>query len=258
VQGRWLAQGNATPLVVGSAVVPGSVLVAPAPAALDHIVVIAARTGHVLVSRRCTTAVECRRPLPVPRGPDTGGAEAWTSDLLAQVMALFIGEPDRYVATLSRGAPNLDDAVLTWRDGVVDLAPVLTSLPSAPYLLSLWPMDCGSDHACSDTPLDLRVDWPLERADAAVLAETKPGLYELVISRGKAPHLDAAAGAFPVVGGMQGRARCWVLVVAAADKAAAETRHREALALAAGWGTMVDPQVKQGFVRAALDALVRR
>ena len=239
-RGNWSVQGSRTALTVGAPVAPGARLVAADPAAGDRLVVVDARSGAVLVARQCDFAPGCAAPVVVPGG--AGGAER--SPLVRgfeRIVARFASQPDRYVATISRGAGRLPDTILPWAAAGVDLAPALATLPAGRYELRLSTLRCRPGAVCPQRALQTQVDWPAG-GGPAIVPSLAPGLYELV------------AGRPPGATGPP-RARGWLLLLPAAEKAEAEERYRAGLALTEAWGEAVDAATKQGVTRALLDAL---
>jgi len=240
VQGRWLERGQATPLTIGAPVSPGALLMAPAPAAGDRITVIAARTGGLLVTRRCEEPAACRKPIAVPAPTAPAGRDGW----LGPVFAAIADQPDRYVTTLSRSASSSDDAVLVWDAGRLHLESVLAGRAEGAYEVTLTPLACPGPGRCDEAPIKARLVW-MPRASMAVVESRQPGLFELELRRaGEAATLPPE--------------RRWVLAVAPAGVSAARARLQVAAAMADGWGETVDADAKRAFIRATLSTSSRQ
>jgi hypothetical protein len=238
-RGSWSVQGGRSALAVGAPVAPGARLVVSDPAAGDRLVVVDARSGALLVQRQCDLPPGCAVPLVVPAGPARADVSPLTRNF-ERIVARFASEPDRYVATISRGESRLADAIVPWQEAGVDLAPVLASLPEGRYGLRVATLRCRPDVACPGRALQTQVDW--SPGGAAIVRDLAPGLYELLLGRP-----SSAAG--------PPRARAWLLLIPAAQHARAEARYRADSALVEAWGDAVDAATKQGMTRAVLDAL---
>ena len=242
LQGKWSLQGQPTGLVVGAPVASGARLVAASPAAGDHIVVVEAKSGAVLVSRQCDTGRACARPLVVPRPAEARSEGSPVARLLNGILARIAGDPDRYVATLSRGSGRLVDAVLPWSEGGVDLAPVFTGSPAGSgHEIRLTTLQCRAPGGCPQQPLTSRLGGPAGERSTTVQG-LAPGLYELVVHRPR---------------GSIGpeRVSAWILILPAPQHLRAEEIYRAGVNLAGRWGTDVDAATKQGFLHALLEEL---
>ena len=242
LQGKWSLQGQPAELLVGAPVAEGARLVAASPAAGDHIVVVEARSGAVLVALHCDTGRACARPLVVPRPSGARSQESPVARLLNGILARIAGDPDRYIATLSRGSAGLADAVLPWSEGGVDLAPVLPGLPAASdHEIVLTTLQCRGPGACPQQPLRSRIGGPTGQRSTTIHG-LAPGLYELVVHRPRGS-----------IGPEHLRAR--ILLLPAPQHARAEEIYRAGVGLAERWGTDVDGATRQGFLHALLEEL---
>lgn len=245
VEGQWLLRGSDRALAVGAALPADAVLVARSAVAGDRIVVVAARSGAVLLSHQCSSAEACRQPIRLRPAPD-GSAGAMLGDLLRAVMARLEGDPDRYVATLTRGPARLGDAVLAWQDGSVDLAPVLRGVAAGDWLVGLSRLDCAGRPQCTESLGPAVLSWRPGAPALLPVAGSEPGLFELTLRRkpaGERPELIR---------------RAWVLVAGSAEHAAKAGQFAAAQRLTEGWGDAVEPGPRQGFLRALLDEMSRR
>ena len=233
VQGRWLQKGDAAALTVGAALPAGALVMAPAPTAGDRITVVAARTGGVLLARRCDDAIACRRAVALPIAP-----AAPANGLLERLFAVLAARPDRYVTTLNRAATSPDDEVLVWDAGRLDLGPMLAGRQEAVYDITLTPLSCPGLVRCSDAPVEARLVWS-PRAPVTTVELAQAGLFELSLRR------SGQSAALPPE-------RNWILAVTRADAAAARDTLRDAAALADSWGAVVDADAKRVFTRAAM------
>jgi hypothetical protein len=239
LQGRWALQGAGAPLGVGAPVPAGSRLVAAAPAADDHITIIEAHSGAVLLSHRCRTAAQCSQPIALPRSNAPTGGDGL--GLVAAIASRLAGQPDRYVTTLSRGPAALPDTVLPMGSDGVDLAPALQGLRPGTYTLRLAPLRCNGGPPCDAVAtLEMR-DW--QPSQAARIAAQPVAVYELDVSP-------------PPGSGLPPRPNSWVLLVPQNKHARAMTFVGAAQSLADSWGTQVDPPTKRAFVRATFDTLL--
>ena len=242
LQGKWSMQGQRAELVVGAPVAAGARLVAAAPAAGDHIVVVEARTGAVLVSRQCDTGRACARPLLVPQPSGARSEGSAVARMLNGILARIAGDPDRYIATLSRGSGRLVDAVLPWSESGVDLAPVFPGPPAgSEHEIRVTTLQCRGAGGCPQQPLLSRIGGPAGERSTTVQG-LAPGLYELVMHR--------ARGSI----GPE-RVSAWILLLPAPQHARAEEIYRAGVDLAGRWGTDVDAATKQGFLHALLEEL---
>lgn len=237
VDGRWAAQGDATALVVGSPVVAGARLRAKAPVSGDRIVVVEAKSGAVLAARRCDEPRACSSPLVVPALAGNATGTSSLGQLLDRVVTRIAGDPDRYVATISRGPEILSDAILAWSPDSVDLSPALTRLPEGDYELRLVPSGCEMSHDCAPPPVAL--SWAKSGPAPYALHGLGAGVYTLVVTSRRATPAAHSR-------------RSWVLLVPEAERASAQTRYDAGVQLVASWGSAVDGEVKKGFLRALL------
>lgn len=237
VQGTWTMPGRTLPLAVGTALPAAARLVARQPAVGDRIVVVAARSGTVLLAHECAEPRACRLPLVLPAAP-VPASPSWT-DSLRRVMARLEGVPDRYVATMSRHDAALPDAVLPLGDDVLELAPMLGALPSGRYEFALQPLDCAGAAGCAERLQVL--DWARGHS-MPIAGAMSPGIYELRVRPAAAPTTLAPR-----------RAR--LLLVAAAGAAAKLDRYGSWLALTQGWGEAADEASRQALLWAVMDDL---
>ncbi|MEP7300757.1 MAG: hypothetical protein ABI699_04455 [Caldimonas sp.] len=242
LQGKWLVQGQPAGLAVGSPVEQGARLAPVSPQAGDHIVVVEARSGAVLVNRRCDATPACAARITV--AADRRRQKAALEQFVERVLARLAGEPDRYIATLSRGSAGLGDAVLPWLDGDVDLAPMLAALPAAGrYSVRLTTLHCRAGGACPQRPLVSSLGSSPSGQRMSTVTGLGPGLYEIVVTR-------------PPGSVGPDQAHGWLLVVPAAERERADAVHRAGLGIVEAWGADVDASTRRGFTRALLDALV--
>jgi hypothetical protein len=242
VQGTWSLQGQRAELMVGAPVAEGARLVAATPTAGDHIVVVEARSGAVLVARHCDTGRACTRPLVVPRPSDAHSEESPVARMLNGIFARIAGDPDRYIATLSRGSAGLVDAVLPWSDDGVDLARVFPGLTAGSgHEVGVTTLQCRGPGACPQQPLTSRIGVPTGERSATIHG-LAPGLYEVVVDGPRGP-----------IG--PERIRAWILLLPAPQHARAEEIYRAGVDLAERWGTDVDAATRQGFLHALLEEL---
>ena len=235
VQGHWLEKGQGLPLTVGAPVPAGALLVASAPAPGDRITIIAARTGTVLLARRCDEPAACRRPLAVPAAPAPAAWDGW----LGRVFATLADQPDRYVTALSRTVPPAADTVLVWEGGRLQMEPMLAGRPEGVFELTLTPLACPGQPRCADAPVEARLVWS-PRGPLATIGLQGPGLFELALQRGRR-HGDPSAGAQ-----LDPRRD--------ASRRGGEPRERLRVAtgLTDGWGVDVGADAKRAFIRAML------
>lgn len=237
VQGTWTVAGRALPLAVGTALPPAARLVVHQPTVDDRIVIVAARSGAVLLAQDCSEPRACRAPLVLPAAP-VPASPSWT-DALRSVMARLEGVPDRYVTTLSRQDAALADAVLPLGKGALELAPVLGALPRGRYAFALQPLDCAGAAPCAEA---LQVqDWEPGQS-VPVPGPASPGVYELRVRPAAAPAALAPR-----------RAR--LLLVAGASAAAKVEHYGRWLALTQAWGDVADAGSRQALLRAVMDEL---
>ncbi|MEO8311021.1 MAG: hypothetical protein ABI520_07620 [Caldimonas sp.] len=242
VQGEWSLQGHRAKLLVGAPVAEGSRLVAASPASGDHIVVIEARSGALLVARHCDTGRACARPLVVPRPSDARSEKSPVARMLNDVLARIAGDPDRYITTLNRGSGGLVEAILPWSEGGVDLAPVFPVLSTGgDHEIGLTTLQCRGPGACPQQPLMSRIGGPTGERSTTIHG-LAPGLYEVVVR-----------GPRGSIGPEHFRAR--ILLLPATQHARAEEIYRAGVGLAERWGTDVDAATRQGFLHALLEEL---
>lgn len=238
VQGTWSVQGSSGTLAVGAPVAAGARLVARAPGAGDRIVVVEAKSGAVLAARRCDEPRACSSPLVVATPVVAPADSSSLLQLMDRVIARIAGDPDRYVATISRGPESLSDTVLAWSPDSVDLAPALTRLPAGDYDVRLVRTDCDASRGCK--PPNLSLTWSGSGPARYPLQGLGAGVYTLVVSdpRGQV--------------GARSR-RSTVLLSPEGELATAQARFDAGVRLVASWGSAVDDDVKKGFLRALLE-----
>lgn len=238
LEGSWSLRHAGRPLAVGAAVPQGEQLVAQPPFERSRVVVVAARSGAVLLSHQCSQA-DCRQPVAVAAADGGRSAPSAWGDLLRTVMSHLEREPDRFVATISRGNTRRGTAVLAVADGQVDFAPLLAELPAGRYQGRLSRLICRHPPNCPETPLAFSGDWPAHRPSMMVATAADPGLYALEVA--------TAAG--------RPARQAWVLLVRPADQAAAAERFATASRMAQGWDASVSTLARENFLLAALYAL---
>lgn len=237
VRGSWTLAGQEQALVVGTGLPAASRVRARQAEVGDRIVIVAARSGAVLLSHECLEARNCGEPLVVPASA-AAAPTAW-EEVLRRVMARLEGAPDLYVATLSRHDAALPDGVLVLGAAGVDLAPALAALPAGRYELALRRLDCADGPACAEQRRYL--NWPMA-AGQAVSLPARAGVHELRVRV-----LDAKVP-------LKAR-RARVLLVPAADAATTPERYRDWVTLVASWGDSVDPGTRSSLLHAVMDEL---
>ncbi len=237
-QGAWSVQGSTSALVVGAPILVGARLTARAPVVGDRIVVVEAKSGAVLAARRCDEPRSCSSPLVVPAPAGSPAVAPSLLQVLDRVIARIAGDPDRYVATISRGPETLSDTVLAWSPDSVDLSPALTRLPVGDYDLRLVPSGCDASRDCA--PPNLRLTWTGSGPAGYPLHGLGAGVYMLVVTDRRATL------------GTRSR-RGAVLLVPEDELTAAKARYDAGVRLVASWGSAVDSDVKKGFLRALLE-----
>jgi hypothetical protein len=240
--GTWAVQGSAGTLAIGAPVVAGSRVVAKSARSGDRIVVVAAKTGAVLIDRRCASPADCRSAILVPGAPD-GESTSWAA-LMGRAFARLAGDADRYVATISRGNVELPEAVLSARDGRADFRPLFDSLPDGSFNVELWSLSCRDGAPCAQRTAGGRVRWTRDQPSETRLS-VAPGLYDVVATRS-----SGAPG--PT------RAHGWVLVSPEERSPSDQADLAAAAHAAAAWGGSADVAVRRAFLRAVLDVLASR
>lgn len=210
---------------------------AKAPAPGDRIVVVKAKSGAVLAARRCDGPRSCSSPPVIPAAAANSAEASSLGQLLERVMARIAGEPDRYVATISRGSESLADAILAWSPDSVDLSSLLSRLPEGDYELRLIPSGCELSRACAPPPAALT--WTKAGSAGYGLHGFGPGAYTLVVTDWRATL------------GSQSH-RSYVLLVPEAERVDKQARFDAGMRLVMRWGPSVDSEVKKGFLRALL------
>lgn len=245
IGGNWSVQGSGQALSVGAPVSPGARLVPRSAKPTDHITVVAARSGLLLVTRRCGATPACGGPIELPRAASQPPGGALVAQLLDRVMSRIVGEPDRYATNLSRGLVALHDAVLVWDDGRVELAPLLSPLlaepPDTVYELQFVRV-CPAGGTCTGAAAVPRSNWSPSGSTLLRPEGLVPGLYRLTLRSS-----DNVPGQAPQ--------RCWVLLVPSAERDEFETRYQAGLDLVRAWGDQVPEATRQLFRRALLEAL---
>lgn len=239
VQGHWVTPGRTLPLAVGAPLPAEARLVASRPGVSDRIVVVAARSGEVLLSRDCGEPRACRDPIIVPKA-SAASAPSW-AEVLRRAMARLEGAPDRYVVTLSRQGADLPDAVLALDGSAVNLAPVLRALPAARHELLLRRLDCAPGADCAESSVTL--DAAAGPAASVLMGTVGPGVYELR-ARATGPTLPMAV-----------TRRCRLLLLPQEQAAAKIEQYRGWLALTERWGDTVDAGSRRSLLRALIDEL---
>lgn len=238
LDGHWTLRGSGRALVVGAPVPAREQLVARPPFERSRVVVVAARSGAVLLSHQCSQA-DCRQPVQLAATDDVRAAPSPWADLLRTVMAHLEREPDRLVATIARSTTRRRGALLRAADGRVDFAPVLEGLPAGSYQGRLSRLTCRQPPSCPETSLGFTADWSEAAGPAPVELAADPGLYALELGGG----------------GGRGRRLAWVLLVRSSDHDAVAERFESAQRLAQTWGDQVQPAERETFMLATLYAL---
>lgn len=239
VEGKWTLQGNPSPLKVGSALSAPTRLT-PIGAGTGHrIVVVAARGGAVLLAVDCAQPGLCARPVPLP-APREAMADAAQDSWLRRLMSRIEGQPDRYVATLSRGSGAPHDAVLPVHGGAVELAAALAPLPPGRYGVALQALDCKP--SCASLAAIAPIDWAPGGAASVPLSNQRTGLHDLSLRR----HEGA---------GVQPARHARVLLLPEAQAQAAAARFAAWGTRVRAWGDALDDAQRRALMRAALDEL---
>ncbi|MBL8323394.1 MAG: hypothetical protein JNJ89_00390 [Rubrivivax sp.] len=243
LNGTWSVQGRPGTLAVGSAVPAPSELVIARAAPGNHIVIVAARSGAVLLAHECAGAADCRKPVTLP-APSPAPSSSTLGEQIERVMRRLEGAPDRYVATMSREGRMLQEAVLPLQDGEVDLTPALANLPAGRFETTLQRLDCVSP--CDESAsLRMSIDWRPGAAARAPAPGLRAGVHKLLVRS-----LARAAPSPP--------RRAHVLLVAGPDAPGHAARFDEWVALARSWGDTVDAATRQALLHAAMDELAER
>jgi hypothetical protein len=232
VQGHWV-RSNGSSASVGMPLPPGETLSIAAAHAGDRIVVVDARTAAVLAVRECNGSRNCQ-PLTVPAAKGAAAAKSIDA-LLGRLMARLGVDPDRYVATISRGSAPLPSTMLPLVDGVVDLEPWVGTLKEGTEL-RLMRLSCGADTRCAAEAHEARIG----PAGSVRVEGMAPGLYELVMRQ------------VPGTPGPQ-RIRGWVLLAERRVHAQALVELEALRARVDGWGGQVASVTGDGIIRAWLE-----
>jgi len=239
--GRWTLAGSTARLQIGQGIPAGARLSVDRPTTFDSIAIVDGRTGAFVLRVRCSPVENCSQPLTVPAGSDTGRKDTGLLQAIVEkALKNFRGAPPRYVSHVSRGALRVADGVLPLADGKVDLAPLLASLPPATFAVRWLPATCTETDACKDALGPYRYEWTPPRPVALAVPLLKPGTYRLLVAQAVDPSRESQA---------------WVKLTAPAEHGRVAALYAEVGKRVNEWGDDVDPGVKRGVLRAALEGI---
>ncbi len=214
VRGDWVVEGGmGGKLRVGQALAAGATIRA-APPQPQWRLVIALANGTTL-ARSCDPVERCREALVLP--DSTAEQPGFWGRAKAAAAALFGHPPERFAATLARGAAASDGVALL-EAGTLHLDSILGDLPAGRYAVSLKSIEpAGAAAVVRDMPLALSEAAVGARIEVPGLA---PGLYEMTVRAETNP--DEATSA-------------WVLALGSARHRQGREAYDAARATAARW-----------------------
>ncbi|UCG75243.1 MAG: hypothetical protein JSV95_10975 [Gemmatimonadota bacterium] len=247
VAGTWLIAGDTVRLyrriseedslsvVFGSAVAPAAATSLDVTPSLA----VVAMTGQ-RIRFLCDAAEACSRPLvPADSLERSSGLLAFAGRIVQAVGSLIEREKPDVVSTISRGGPQIQEAVVATEDGTLSLQPVLAGLASGTYRIVAYRL-VEIDRPESDPRLSAEIAWDPARASSSSIQAPRvdPGLYQIDVS--------TVSGLFSPV------STAWALVVEAVEAEPLQQRLAEAVAITEGWsGEPPDSEVR-AFLRVYL------
>lgn len=235
IKGDWHLTGHSGRVLSRWQKVPAGAQISLKTPASDAYIVIASLGGEIIDKRKCEDE-DCSRPIKLPQSNIT------RSPLRVAVQAiteLLYASPLRYSLHRNRNLGALVDGVVRLDKGEIDFSPVLTQTGS--YYLRWRPRPHSSSAAGKwAKPVALRTERG--KPVLVMVPNVKPGVYEINLQRRIGNSYETFASA-------------WVLVSPAAKYESATAAFQQAVDLTEQWGSLVEPDTAQQFLRAQLDYL---
>lgn len=182
----------------------------------------------------CDEASACRRPLvPADSLDRSSGLAAFAARVVHAVGSLIEREKPDLVSTISRGGPEIGEAVVSKRGDAIDLDPVMGDQPAGRYRVELYRLAPGAQ-AGGGPALSSNIAWDPAAGDSIAAPGVETGLYRIEVS--------SAVGLFPP------ESAAWVLVVEAERAGHLQGRFAHAVEITSSWSG----DAAEGEVRAFL------
>lgn len=181
------------------------------------------------------------QPIVLPRSHL--GGDPLHKRIIKVVSNIFKRKPENYVPVLSRGNETLDlqDSVVLWKDGKIDLSPVFAKSPQDEYHLLLEPLLLDKeDRRPPKFPL-ITFNWKPSAIEPLELPGAQPALYKLsLVAQKKKDYKDSEA---------------WILICGADRYEKVLASYNDCLTLTKSWSNNIDIIAVKSFVRAYLYSL---
>jgi hypothetical protein len=238
INGEWyLGSVSTQNLKKGSAVPGAGVIKARSPQEVSNLIVIADLNGRIIEKRYCRDRGSCIRPIQLPS--TSQNQPSLTSRIINAVMGLWGTEPVKYKTFGSRESSKaLREAVVSLKDGNIDLHDVFINKSEGPYLIRF--VLPANQRRIALGPLDFRLG-PGNQSPIAVGA-LGPGLYEVELLDRNSQEPDIGTEA-------------WLLIANPEQYQELSSSFREAVKLTESWGGDLKRTTVSSFLRAYLDHL---
>jgi hypothetical protein len=246
VSGTWFVDG--VKVREGQRLTVGTIITAKEPNAKYSRIVVKL-LDLTEKTRTCDRKGFCGGPLRLPDvvTPETSARSRADQQPLGFwerfVIAINRSKQPEYRKTLTRGGSNLQDQVVRFTKGGVDLTPVFIGQDDREFILNIEPVKDQPGRASRRVVEGLALSWKVQ-GQAIIKAPTlTPGLYKIVFSE---PEGVKDAVLPPDV---------WVLVVESSNYQRIAAEYAKARESTAGWDRKIEPR-NSDFLRAFLEALV--
>ena len=251
MQGKWFLDGSPPRKIHKGSTLPagGSIYIQP-PVSRSARVVVADRTGAIIVKKECGLAGECEGKIRLP-GPSPGTSSAGRH-VSAVLDVLSKEEPVKYESFISSSsqlpegdltAEDVREAVVAIRGDSLDMRPVFARVRKGRFFLRLnaLPGEQSLDHLPDGAPIVY--DWDPAAPSPVKAPGIQPGLYEME-RLAKDERGFASAGVV-----------AWVLIPKPDEYEKVSYCFGKVVQVATKWGGDIKPNTMRRYLRANLDYL---
>lgn len=251
MQGKWFLDGSPPRKIHKGSTLPagGSIYIQP-PVSRSARVVVADRTGAIIVKKECDLTGECEGRIRLP-GLNPG-ASSVGRHVSAVLDVLSKEEPVKYESFISSSsqlpegdltADDVREAVVAIRGDTLDMRPVFARVRRKRFFLRLnaAPGKQSVDHSPDVAPTVY--DWDPAAPSAFKAPGIQPGLYEI-------ERLAEGEGGFATAGVI-----AWILIPQPDEYEKVSYCFGKVVQVATKWGGAIKPDTTRTYLRANLDYL---
>jgi hypothetical protein len=250
IEGDWHLKGVKQSIKRWQKLSSGATIKARNPIKKSSYITVALFNGET-ISRTCNQIRKCNTPITLQKisrpGPSPAPSNtvspskaqsSWKERVSKAFWSLFEHPETYFVPTLARAeaVTNLQEAVVEWNSGQVNLTPVFKKMAIGSYSLVAEQPAIKDQQSSPENSIPIVIDWDPGHSASATTDKLKPGLYRLI---------------------GQSNYEAWVLVTPSEKYQTANDAFQKAVEITKQWGGAVDPATAQMFLRAYLGSLAK-